>query len=176
MNIQFLQSPNFERRETEKKLIVIHDTVGSFASAIDRFQNPASKVSAHYLISVTGSIVQMVDEKFTAWHCNPSNSRNLKQFLDIVHEGLNWCSIGIELEGRPSDLGLSGWQDVQIKTCAELCREIESRHSGILLTDHSTIDFGLGKIDVKKNTGIDIFPWQTLLTLSGIPDAAVYPV
>jgi N-acetylmuramoyl-L-alanine amidase len=176
MNIQFLQSPNFERRETEKKLIVIHHTAGAFGSVLDHFTNPASRVSAHYVVSVTGSIVQMVAEKYIAWHCNPSNSRNLKTYIPPVNEGLNYCSIGIELEGPPSWLKLSQWPDIQIRALAELCRDIESRWMAILLTDHSTIDNGLGKIDVKKNTGIDIFPWGTLLTLSGIPDAEVYPV
>lgn len=176
MTIQKLLSPNFEQRETEKKLIVIHWTAGTFASAIDHFKNPASKVSAHYLISVTGTIIQMVEDKYIAWHCNPSNTRNLKQYMPVVYMGLNYCSIGIELEGRPSDLGLTGWQDIQIQTCAELLRDIETRNPGILLTDHSTIDNGLGKIDVKLGVGIDVFPWEKLLTLSGIPDAAVYPV
>jgi N-acetylmuramoyl-L-alanine amidase len=176
MTILQLKSPNFEERETEKKLIVIHWTAGSFASVIDHFKNPSSKVSAHYLVSVTGTIVQMVDEKYIAWHCNPSNTRNLKTYHPVVYMGLNYCSIGIELEGRPSDLGLGGWQDVQISVCAGLCRDIEFRHRGILLTDHSTIDNGLGKIDVKLGKGIDVFPWDRLLVLSGIPDAAVFPV
>jgi N-acetylmuramoyl-L-alanine amidase len=176
MQIQRLLTTNFEDRETPKKLIVIHWTVGSFSSAIDHFMNPASKVSAHYLISVTGTIVQMVEEKYIAWHCNPSNTRNLKTYYPVVYMGLNYLSIGIELEGPPSYRNLSGWQDIQIETCAELCRDIETRNAGILLTDHSTIDNGLGKIDVKKATGIDVFPWEKLLTLSGIPDAAMYPV
>jgi N-acetylmuramoyl-L-alanine amidase len=176
MNIEFLKSPNFEQRETEKKLIVIHHTAGAFAGVLDHFTNPASKVSAHYVVSVSGTVVQMVDEKYIAWHCNPSNSRNLKTFIDIVFEGLNHCSIGIELEGPPSFLGLNKWPDVQIQTCADLCRMIAARHWNILLTDHSTIDNGLGKIDVKKNTGIDLFPWETLVNLSGVPDASVYPI
>ena len=176
MKIEFLQSPNFERRETEKKLIVVHHTAGSFGIAIDHFTNPASRVSAHYLISVTGSIVMMVHEKYIAWHCNPSDSRFLKTFYPIENEGLNYLSIGIELEGPPSYCKLTGWQHLQIVALATLCRDIEYRWRGILLTDHSTIDNGLGKIDVKKNKGIDFFPWAELLTLSGIPDAAVYPV
>ncbi len=176
MNIEFLQSPNFERRETEKKLIVIHHTAGAFGGVLDHFTNPLSRVSAHYVVSVTGTIVQMVAEKYIAWHCNPSNTRNLKTYIPIVNEGLNYVSIGIELEGPPSWLRLSKWQDIQITACAELCKDIASRWWNVLLTDHSTIDNGLGKIDVKKNTGIDVFPWATLLNLSAIPDAEVYPV
>ena len=175
MTIHQLKSPNFEERETDKKLVVAHWTAGSFASAIDHFQSPASRVSSHYLISVTGTIVQMVDEKYIAWHCNPSNTRNLKTFLPIIYEGLNYCSIGVELEGPPSFLGLTEWQDVQLQSFAELCRDIATRYR-VLLTDHSTIDNGLGKIDVKLGKGIDIFPWSKLLDLSAIPDAAVFPV
>jgi N-acetylmuramoyl-L-alanine amidase len=171
MNIEFLQSPNFERRETEKKLIVIHHTAGAFAGVIDHFMNPSPRVSSHYIISVTGTIIQMVDEKYIAWHCNPSNSRNLKKFISPVNEGLNYVSIGIELEGPPSWLRLSKWQDTQMSALIELCKDIAKRWWGIQITDHSTIDNGLGKIDVKKNTGIDLFPWQTLLNMTGISEA-----
>ena len=32
------------------------------------FQNPTSKVSAHYVVEQDGSVVQMVSEDDTAWH------------------------------------------------------------------------------------------------------------
>jgi len=169
--MQFLKSPNFENIVTEKKLIVIHWTAGSFTSAIDWFQDIVSKVSAHYLISVTGTIIQMVDEKNVAWHCNPSNSYYLKKDYGIVNEGLNFCSIGIELEGPPSMLNLSKWQDMQISACSDLCKDIAIRNPGILVTDHSTIDAHMEKRDVKRGVGVDSFPWSKLLELSGLNEA-----
>ena len=48
--------------------IVIHDTEGSYASAIATFQNPASYVSANYVIqSSTGDITEMVRPRDVAW-------------------------------------------------------------------------------------------------------------
>ena len=171
MNIQVMQSPNYEHRETDKKLAVIHWTAGNFAGAMDWFMNPASKVSAHFLISVTGTILQMVDPRYIAWHCNPSNSYLLKNDYGIVNEGLNFCAIGFELEGPPSMLGLSKWQDVQIQSLGELLQSLSSTYS-LMITDHSTIDANAQKRDVLKGTGADLFPWVRLLELSGLEDAA----
>jgi N-acetyl-anhydromuramyl-L-alanine amidase AmpD len=48
--------------------IVIHDTEGSYASAIATFQNPMSQVSANYVIqSSTGDITEMVRPRDVAW-------------------------------------------------------------------------------------------------------------
>jgi N-acetyl-anhydromuramyl-L-alanine amidase AmpD len=66
--------------------IIIHDTEGSYDSSVNWFQNPASGVSAHYIIrSADGDVTQMVDVKDAGWHAG------------------NWFfnthSIGIEHEG-----------------------------------------------------------------------------
>src|SRR5215467_7652908 len=49
-------------------MIIIHDTEGSVASAVSIFQDPAMQASAHYVVSNTGQIDQMVQEKDIAWH------------------------------------------------------------------------------------------------------------
>jgi len=49
-------------------MIVIHDIEGSASSAIQAFQNPDRQASAHYVISSTGAVTQMVLEKDIAWH------------------------------------------------------------------------------------------------------------
>jgi N-acetyl-anhydromuramyl-L-alanine amidase AmpD len=66
--------------------IIIHDTEGSYQGSVNWFQNPASGVSAHYVIrSADGEVTQMVDVKDAGWHAG------------------NWFfnthSIGIEHEG-----------------------------------------------------------------------------
>ena len=66
--------------------IIIHDTEGSYASAISWFQNPASQVSAHYVIrSVDGQITQMVRDANTAWHAG--NWDYNVRAIGIEHEG-----------------------------------------------------------------------------------------
>lgn len=66
--------------------IVIHDTEGSYASAINWFQNPSSGVSSQYVIrSSDGQITQMVREANTAYHAGVWDY-NVKA-IGIEHEG-----------------------------------------------------------------------------------------
>jgi N-acetyl-anhydromuramyl-L-alanine amidase AmpD len=70
--------------------VIIHVVQGSYNSCISWFQNPSSRVSAHYVIrSSDGEVTQMVRHKDIAWHAG------------------NWwynCrSIGIEHEGWVDD-------------------------------------------------------------------------
>ena len=87
--VPFIQSPNGGSAITPK-FIVMHYTAGYTAkSAIDTFKNPASKVSAHLVIDLDGSITQMMPFNKSAWHAGPSK-----------HDGftnLNSHSIGIEI-------------------------------------------------------------------------------
>jgi hypothetical protein len=62
--------------------------VGTYAGAISWFKNPASNVSAHFVIRKSdGQLTQMVRIAHKAWHCGNWNSR----------------SIGIEHEATPSN-------------------------------------------------------------------------
>jgi hypothetical protein len=50
------------------KYIIIHDTEGSYSSAISTFQDPASQVSAHYVIrSSDGAVTEMVRLGDVSW-------------------------------------------------------------------------------------------------------------
>lgn len=78
-------SPNWSLRgASQVRLIVVHDCEGSYRGSIDWFANPASKVSAHYVLRENGlEATQMVDLVHKAWHA--------KDF--------NGISIGLELAG-----------------------------------------------------------------------------
>jgi N-acetylmuramoyl-L-alanine amidase CwlA len=66
--------------------VVIHTTQGSYAGTISWFQNPASNVSAHYVIrSSDGQLTQMVREKDIAFHAG--NWTYNTQSIGIEHEG-----------------------------------------------------------------------------------------
>lgn len=74
------------------KYFVIHDTEGSYNSAINWFQNGNSGVSAHYVIrSSDGAMTQMVRNADTGYHAG--------------NWSYNICSIGIEHEGFMSQTG-----------------------------------------------------------------------
>ncbi|MFI9583507.1 N-acetylmuramoyl-L-alanine amidase [Streptomyces sp. NPDC052236] len=66
--------------------VVIHVTQETFASTIGIFQNPAKRVSAHYVVrSSDGHVAQCVRESDVAWHAGnwDYNTRS----VGIEHEG-----------------------------------------------------------------------------------------
>jgi hypothetical protein len=69
-------------------MIIIHDTEGSYGSAIQEFQDGATQASAHYVVSDAGQITQMVAEKDVAWHAG-NWDYNLRA-IGIEHEGFAW--------------------------------------------------------------------------------------
>jgi N-acetylmuramoyl-L-alanine amidase len=70
------------------ELIVDHWTVVMFEGAIRRFRDPASILSAHYVIASDGRIAQLVSEDDTAYHAGVFS--------------VNQRSIGIEHEAGPA--------------------------------------------------------------------------
>jgi len=74
--------------------IIIHDTEGSYQSAIDHFIDTTSYVSAHYVIrSSDGAITQMVHDQDVSWGAN--NWYINMHGINIEHEGFaangaNW--------------------------------------------------------------------------------------
>lgn len=77
----WVSSPNYTNssRETSYNIdaIVIHTTEGTYSGAISWFQNSSAQVSAHYVISSTGAITQMVKDEDIAWHATYYNSRSI---------------------------------------------------------------------------------------------------
>jgi hypothetical protein len=90
---------NFRARRSTFKIdtIVIHNTVSSTESTINTFQNPASEVSAHYLIDRSGEIIQLVNDRDCAYHAG--------------NKDMNDRSFGIEHEATPQQRGLTAAQE-----------------------------------------------------------------
>jgi N-acetyl-anhydromuramyl-L-alanine amidase AmpD len=70
-----------------RRIILHYTTTRSDESTISWFANPASRVSAHYLVSQSGKIYQFVKDSDKAWHAYNNNSD----------------TIGIEHAGAPGD-------------------------------------------------------------------------
>jgi hypothetical protein len=102
------------------ELIVDHWTVVMFEGAIRRFKDPASRLSAHYVIGQDGRIAQLVSEGDTAYHAGK---------FDV-----NLRSIGIEHEASP----MMAPTDALYAASAQLHREIAARH-GLTLNVGSTV-------------------------------------
>ena len=163
-------SPNFNSdREINPAVIVIHWTASYFQSAIGWLCNPQAQVSAHFVIDADGKrVFQLVDLNRRAWHCNPS----WHPLLDESVKGLNSYSIGIECEGPPSSIKRTGWSDDFIFSLSELCIYIASECGAICgITDHSTI-CPQQKNDVLNGKGIDAFPWQKFISMTGMINLA----
>lgn len=91
-------SPNFgERREGQRpELVVIHYTaMPSAAAALERLCDPATEVSAHYLIDTDGTEVSLVAEDMRAWHAGAGAWGG--------RGDVNSRSIGIELANRGAE-------------------------------------------------------------------------
>jgi len=130
------------------KYLVYHFTGGSLEESLEWLihENPlGAKVSAHYLISESGDVYNLVPEAKRAWHAGVSAWEE--------DENLNALSIGIELvncgEAYPA---------AQMDALVELSKDIVARH-GILpwyVLGHSDIAPG------RKDDPGEHFDWQSL--------------
>lgn len=85
----FIRSPNVSSRNGEhiRRIVMHYTTSRNVDGTISWFLNPASKVSAHYIIARNGDIYQMVADADKAWHAKNANAD----------------SIGIEHSAAPGD-------------------------------------------------------------------------
>ena len=86
-----VRSPNHSSRHGHQiTMLVIHATAGSARGALAWLTSPLSRVSAHYLITKSGQIYQLVPEDRAAWHAGRASWQG--------ETAINELSIGIELE------------------------------------------------------------------------------
>ena len=76
---KFIQSPNCSSRNGMPiRRIVMHYTDSpNVNGTIAWFQNPESRVSAHYVIGRAGDIYQMVQDSDKAWHAGGANADSI---------------------------------------------------------------------------------------------------
>jgi N-acetylmuramoyl-L-alanine amidase len=132
-------------------MLVLHYTgMKDGPSALERMRDPASKVSAHYMVEEDGTVFSLVDEGKRAWQAGRSWWQG--------QEDLNSRSIGIEIVNGGHEYGLPPFPDLQIDVVTELCKGILSRwpipQSRIVA--HSDI-----APDRKEDPG-ERFPWKRL--------------
>ncbi len=99
-------SGNFDDNRQTIDTIIIHSTVGTVKSAISRFGNPESEVSAHYIIGNDGKLYAGLEEYLVAYHSGKY--------------AVNQKSIGIEHEWYD---GLAP-SDALYQTSAKLVKDI----------------------------------------------------
>ena len=144
-------SPNFGERTLPISMLVLHYTgMKSGAAAIDWLANPASKVSAHYVIDEDGQVVHMVREEQRAQHAGLSYWRGITD--------CNSASIGIEIVNPGHEWGYRPFPAEQLNALlplvAELVRTygIEPRN----VVGHSDV------APARKEDPGELFDWEAL--------------
>lgn len=131
MKIEPWYSPNHSTRAGNRvQALVIHATAGEWDGALGWMRNPASRVSAHYLVGRDGRVARLVEEGRTAWHAGVSQWQGLEVWSEpqpgVRVPSLNPVSIGIELVNRND--GRDPYPPAQLAAAAALARDIVRRH------------------------------------------------
>ena len=115
------------RRGKTPIAIVVHIMDGSLRGTDEWFNNPRSRVSAHYGIGKSGEVHQYVAETDTAYHAGTVDHPNwpLMQEGGLLGPAVNpnYYTIGIEHEGFAND----EWPPAQVAASAELIAEVATR-------------------------------------------------
>ena len=135
----FLESPNKDKSRGGYKpeAIVIHICDGTFEGTKEWFLNPASKVSAHFLISEKGEVLQMVDCADTAWHAGGVKNPTWRLLKPNVNP--NKYTIGIELAGFAKNSPPAFQILMAGRLAAKLCREYNIKIDGEHIIPHRWI-------------------------------------
>ncbi len=156
VKIERRPSPNFDDRRFPVDMLVLHYTgMRTGQDALNRMRDPASAVSAHYMVHETGETVLLVEEDKRAWHAGVSkwqgdedlNSRSIG--IEIVNGGHDWLREDGSLPPFPSE---------QIAAVAELSNAIIERWNipQTRIVGHSDI------APARKRDPGERFPWSML--------------
>jgi len=116
-------SPNFDGRpaDTPIDMLVFHYTgMETAEAALERLCDPASKVSAHYVIGEDGVLTSLVAEDRRAWHAGAAFWRG--------ETDINGRSIGVELVNPGHEFGYRDYPERQMRALEDLAHDILSRH------------------------------------------------
>ncbi len=124
MNIEFRQVVNYTPGRYYNGInypilaFVLHIAEGSKEGAWAWFNNPASQVSAHYIVGADRKIIQCVKLEDTAYHCG-GDANGTWDFCGQQRVNANPYTIGIEMEGftgkvSPETVDESSWLVAQL--------------------------------------------------------------
>ncbi|MCF8496653.1 MAG: N-acetylmuramoyl-L-alanine amidase, partial [Alphaproteobacteria bacterium] len=144
------RSPNFNDRAAGARpsLLILHYTgMPGAKEALDRLCDPASQVSAHYLIEENGRLHALVDPRRRAWHAGRSYWKGERD--------INSHSLGIEIVNPGHEFGYRPFPPAQINALVKLSKTLMKRHGiapgGVLA--HSDV------APARKQDPGELFPW-----------------
>jgi N-acetylmuramoyl-L-alanine amidase len=150
---RFIASPNHGERRGHGRpsSLVLHYTgMATGEAALKLLLDPASEVSAHYLVWEDGAIDQLVAESARAWHAGRSFWKG--------ESDLNSASIGVEIVNPGHDGGSPPFPDRQIAATIALARDLCSRWpiAPERVLAHSDV------APARKRDPGEAFPWERL--------------
>jgi len=116
-------SPNHGPRPEPARIdmLVLHYTgMKTAAAALERLCDPASRVSAHYVVEENGAIWRLVPDSRRAFHAGVSCWEG--------ESDLNSVSIGIEIVNPGHEWGYHRFPEAQMASVEQLCQHLLSRH------------------------------------------------
>ena len=149
----FVASPNHGERRGHGRpnCLILHYTgMPTGEAALRALTDPASEVSAHYLVWEDGLIDQLVAESDRAWHAGKGSWKG--------ESDLNSTSIGIEIVNPGHDGGSPPFPDRQIEATIALARDICARWAIApeRVLAHSDV------APARKRDPGEAFPWEAL--------------
>ncbi|WP_395666658.1 N-acetylmuramoyl-L-alanine amidase [Methylocella sp.] len=121
---RFCASPNHGERKNGKTpdALILHYTgVPTAEAAVALLCDPATEVSAHYVVTPEGEVLSLVAEERRAWHAGRGSWAGETDMNDV--------SIGVEIAhpGHRDGKAAFPYPDAQIDAVIALCREICAR-------------------------------------------------
>ena len=156
MQVDLAPSANFNDRKHAVDMLVLHYTgMDSGDAALARMRDPASEVSAHYMVWEDGRITQLVGADKRAWHAGVSSWQG--------DDDLNSRSIGVEIVNGGHDVPLPDgtlppYPDAQIEALIAFCRHVLTEYAipPSRIVAHSDI------APARKTDPGEHFPWSRL--------------
>ncbi|MBT4922245.1 MAG: N-acetylmuramoyl-L-alanine amidase [Rickettsiales bacterium] len=144
--MKFIKSPNFSARNQVVTSIVLHYTQVNLNETLKIFLNKESELSAHYVLSEEGDVIQMVEDEDVAWHSGVSSWRGI--------DNLNHSSLGIEIVND----GISKYPDIQIRRLIDLLDRLRGKFDikDVNIVGHSDI------APLRKDDPGKLLPWNLL--------------
>ena len=147
-NPEWISTVNFNLRKPN--FVVIHHTAqDSLQQTLKTFTLTRTQVSAHYVISDDGTVVQMLNDYLRAWHGGNA--------IWGKNTDINSASIGIELDNNGSE----PFSEAQINSLVALLSRLKKDYSipSANFIAHSDI------APTRKSDPSAFFPWKNLAEL-----------
>jgi N-acetylmuramoyl-L-alanine amidase len=152
MDVIEAPSPNFgPRAKGPPHMLVLHYTgMPTGEAALARMRDPATEVSAHYMVEEDGRVFRLVPEERRAWHAGKSSWRG--------ETDVNSASIGVEIVNPGHEFGYRPFPEPQVAAVTALVGDIRTRWTieDVDIVGHSDV-----APDRKQDPG-ELFPWARL--------------